>query len=97
MGCCGKARANLSVSRAAHAHPLSTSSHSTNPLASGMGSKAITAGAGAMPIRYLGRSDIVVRGPLTGRAYAFSPTDPVHPVDRRDADILLRTSFFRQP
>jgi hypothetical protein len=93
MGCCGKARANLSVSRSA----LSTGSSSRSPQANGIGSRAITAGAGAMQIRYLGRSDIVVRGPLTGRAYAFSPADPVHPVDRRDADILLRTSFFRQP
>jgi hypothetical protein len=45
-------------------------------------------------LRYSGGSGIIVRGPATGKQYAFSPTAPAHPVDPRDAAILLRTNRF---
>lgn len=45
---------------------------------------------------YLERSPITVRGAVTGRQYAFSMGTPVQSVDVRDAEVLLRTAFFRR-
>lgn len=100
MGCCGKARANLSVSRAAMGRavpPASSAGASSAGAASGgvMPAKALAAAGGALQLRYTGPSDVVVRGPLTGKSYAFSQADPVRTVDRRDAETLLRTHYFR--
>lgn len=50
----------------------------------------------AVSLEYLESSPIQVRGPATGRQYMFSGTQPVQPVDLRDADALLRTRFFRK-
>ena len=47
-------------------------------------------------LRYLQRSPIRVRGPVTGRTYDFSSSNPVQAVDTRDAATLMRTRFFRQ-
>jgi hypothetical protein len=46
-------------------------------------------------IQYLRTPAIVIRGPFTGRRYAFSGDSPVQAVDARDASSLLRTGFFR--
>ena len=45
-------------------------------------------------LEYTGSGEIVVRGPATGRAYAFASGAKVH-VDRRDSDALRRTRLFR--
>jgi len=95
MGCCGKARANLGVSRAAMARTMPPASGAGGTTAVTMRPRALAAGDGALGLRYVGQSDIVVRGPLTGKSYAFSQRDPVSSVDRRDAEILLRTRYFR--
>jgi hypothetical protein len=47
-------------------------------------------------LRYTQRSPIRVRGPVTGRTYDFSSSNPVQAVDSRDATTLMRTRFFRQ-
>ena len=47
-----------------------------------------------MPLRYRERSRILVRGPVTGRVYEFSPHQPTLSVDMRDADVLMRTGRF---
>lgn len=60
---------------------------------------ASSPGAGAAPgvrLRYLERSPVLVRGPVTGRQYEFSGSRPVQRVDGRDAEALLRTGFFRR-
>ena len=36
-----------------------------------------------------------VRGPVSGRAYDFSPSQPTQAVDARDAAVLTRNSLFR--
>jgi hypothetical protein len=51
---------------------------------------------GAVRLRYLARSPVIVRGPVTGATYRFSGTDPVQPVARADRDALLRTGHFAQ-
>jgi hypothetical protein len=50
----------------------------------------------SVSLRYLERSPIRVRGPVTGQQYDFSGSHPVQTVDPRDAPALLRTRFFRQ-
>lgn len=50
----------------------------------------------AINLRYVERSPIQVRGPITGRTYEFSGSRPVQDVDARDAATLLRTRFFRR-
>jgi len=50
----------------------------------------------SVPLRYLEKSPIQLRGPVTGRRYEFSSAHPVQPVDARDASALLRTRFFQQ-
>lgn len=44
---------------------------------------------------YLGTAASVVRGPVSGFAYAFSPAQPVRNVDARDAQVMLRSRLFR--
>lgn len=50
----------------------------------------------SVPLRYLEKSPIQVRGPVTGRRYEFSGAHPVQAVDPGDAAALLRTRFFQQ-
>jgi hypothetical protein len=97
MGCCGKARANLSVSRAAIAPSQTPVSGSS--LQPGLAQPVLRrqdATEVAPMLRYLGQASIVVRGPVTGRGYSFSAANPVRPVDLRDAAVLVRSDYFRQ-
>ena len=41
------------------------------------------------------RETIRVRGVSTGRAYVFTPADPVQTVHPADATVLLRSGHFR--
>ena len=45
-------------------------------------------------LRYTETSRIIVEGSATRRQYEFSASDPVKPVDSRDAAALLNTRFF---
>ncbi len=45
-------------------------------------------------LRFVGRSAILVRGPMTGRSYAFTKPSAEQPVSRADVDALLRTGLF---
>lgn len=96
--CCGKRREELSAQSAAKLPPSRTSqatleSDKGRPLFSG------TAHAAGTPVavRYTESQSIVVRGPVTGRRYAFSAANPVQSVDQRDAGALLQARFFRRP
>jgi hypothetical protein len=50
----------------------------------------------SVQLRYIERSPILVRGPVTGRQYQFSASHPVETIDVCDAAALLRTGFFRK-
>lgn len=50
----------------------------------------------SISVRYLERSPIRVRGPVSGMSYEFSGSSPVQQVDARDASSLLNTRFFRR-
>lgn len=47
-----------------------------------------------MPLRYVERKGVVVRGPTSGVDYRFTADNPVQSVDVRDADSLLRSGLF---
>ena len=51
---------------------------------------------GSVSLRYVEKSPVRVRGPVSGRQYDFSGSHPVQAVDPRDAALLLRTRFFQQ-
>lgn len=64
------------------------------PAPAGCGAPNLT--LGAIRLRYLARSPILVRGTTSGRAYRFSGEDPVQSVARADAQPLLASGHFRR-
>jgi hypothetical protein len=52
--------------------------------------------AGMVRVRYVDPISIVVQGNVSGQRYYFSAGDPVQLVDRRDAEVLLRSRHFRR-
>jgi hypothetical protein len=62
-----------------------------------LGPSAMPKGSNAAmtTLQYLQSSNIVVRGPVTGRRYGFSVWNRVQSVDRRDARALMSTRMFR--
>ena len=47
-------------------------------------------------LQYLEHSPIVVHGPVSGRAYAFSGESAIQSVASVDAERLVQTRFFRR-
>ncbi len=45
---------------------------------------------------YFGRTNIQLRGAVTGQTYAFSRSAPVQAIDRRDVFSMLQTRLFRR-
>jgi hypothetical protein len=105
MRCCGQKRAAL---RSAQSTALVRPSLSPPPTSyqkpSSAGQQAAaraescysSPGYSSVRLRYTENSRILVRGPVTGRQYWFSGSDPVQAVDTRDAAALLRSGFFHQ-
>jgi hypothetical protein len=95
--CCGKNRQQL---RAPSANPVTTQTVRQNmpliPRAPQPAVAPVQPSSSLIALRYLRRSPIRVRGPVTGRVYDFSVSNLVQPVDSRDAAALVRTNFFRQ-
>jgi len=86
MGCCGQKRnaAALMPSRSAAPAPHGFSRGMAGPAAA----------AGGVLLQYRQRARVLVRGPVTGRAYEFSAGQPMQSVEPRDAEMLLRTRQF---
>jgi hypothetical protein len=57
-------------------------------------SESATLQNSALCLRYSGQSDMCVQGSVTGSVYQFSPSEPVQPVDARDARFLLGSRLF---
>jgi|HubBroStandDraft_1064217.scaffolds.fasta_scaffold07669_5 hypothetical protein len=57
-------------------------------------SESAIAQKAALRLRYTGQSEMCVQGSVTGSVYQFSPTEPVQPVDPRDARFLLGSRLF---
>lgn len=104
MGCCGQKRAALrsaplpTVTRPSPNLPTPTSQA---PIARQQvtvhtqSAQSLPTGS-SVAVRYTQASPILVRGPVSGRHYQFSGSNPVHAVDGRDVAALLRTGFFNQ-
>ena len=56
----------------------------------------VPARANGTGVHYLGTKPILLRGPVSGTAYSFSPARAASAVDPRDVDVLLRTGLFRR-
>jgi hypothetical protein len=51
--------------------------------------------AGELRLRTVRRTPIRVRGPVSGREYLFTRSDPVRSVDPADGPAMLRSGLFR--
>ncbi len=107
MGCCGQKRSQaMGVARGAAIGAMPATMLGAGagagvamwPSPSPSGSAALVQstlqGARSVTLRLRERARVVVRGPVTGRAYAFGTESPTQPVDVRDAEALLRTRRF---
>ena len=95
MGCCGRARANLGVAYAAN-RQVGPEAAGAAPGGGGLPLQRQPIEQGAtVTLRYLGSAAVTVRGPVTGRTYAFCASAPRRSVDPKDAIVLLRTAYFR--
>jgi len=45
---------------------------------------------------YFGRTNVQLRGAISGQTYQFSRSAPVQPVDARDVFSMLQTRLFRR-
>lgn len=95
MGCCGQHRnaggPTALSHRPATGMAVGQSPSPAWPLHPGNGA---TPDRGVVPLRSRERARLLVRGPVTGRAYEFSAAQPIQAVDARDAESLLRTRLF---
>ena len=105
MACCGQKREALGQaltttrSTNVQAVPTRTPTRSTSfadspPPAPRPAAALASVPFGAVGMRYLARSPIVVRGPTSGIEYRFSAAQPVQRVARSDCATLLRTGHF---
>ena len=107
MGCCGQKRSQpVGMARGA---PMGAAPASRPGAGAGVGvgmwpspgssiayAQATLQGARSVTLRLRERARVVVRGPVTGRAYAFGTEGATQPVDARDAEALLRTRRFER-
>ena len=89
MSCCG-------LNRALAAASVFPTGSTTPPVFAGdiPARTATRAQQGDIPLRYREHARILVRGPVTGRSYVFSATQPTQPVNPHDAVHLLRSRYF---
>ena len=95
--CCGKRREVLSAQSAAKLPPskMPQAVLQLRKERALFSSSGHAAGA-SVSVRYTESQSVIVRGPVTGRSYAFSAANPVQSVDSRDAAALLQARFFRR-
>jgi hypothetical protein len=94
--CCGKRREELRA-QSAQILPRLRTSQATFEADEGRARFGAAHSSGASVfVRYTESQRVVVRGPVTGRRYAFSAASPVQSVDSRDASALLGARYFRR-
>lgn len=105
--CCGSRRSALRYASASSRSatngpsPRQGASDGIHVPATGLGSAAMMGSKlaqGAFPsvtLNYMEDAAIRVRGPVTGRPYNFSGSQPSQDVDVRDAAVFARNGSFR--
>jgi hypothetical protein len=83
MGCCGQQRAALI--------------HDNSAESRGAGAALTDQIGPSVALEFTRRNNIIVRGPVTGRAYRFHEGSYTQSVDHRDAAALIATGYFRRP
>jgi hypothetical protein len=94
MGCCGRNRAALTESIAPGIPPMPRAPLDVQP--NRVRARTFAPLTTEVSVRYLERPGVVVHGPVTGRRYAFSGTNPVQSVDARDAGAFWHSRYFRR-
>lgn len=101
--CCGSRRstwraasapASVSNARTGESRQLGPQSTPSRPLMAA--GRTLVGQHHDVKVDYTGPSTFRVHGPVTGRAYVFSRTDPSQSVDVRDASVLLHNTSFRR-
>lgn len=57
--------------------------------------RLMSASAPTADLRFTQNSAVLVRGPVTGRHYQFTDGVCGHPIDAKDAAILLKSGYFQ--
>lgn len=57
--------------------------------------RLMNASATTADLRFTQNSAVLVRGPVTGRHYQFKEGICTHPIDAKDAAILLKSGYFQ--
>jgi hypothetical protein len=103
--CCGSRRAAWSSGFASTPRASSAGPGPSSPAPGAPRPPAPTTAAGPAPqaqgafptvlLAYAEARPMRVRGPVTGRPYAFAAAEPPQAVDARDAAVLTRNRAFR--
>jgi hypothetical protein len=96
MPCCGERRRSLSQSLAKPVPLAAPPVGSKNTVSVKLPQRPVEAAYAPVLLRYVGKTNIVVRGQVTNKPYAFPAGGSVVPVDARDAVILLRSNVFHR-
>ena len=94
MGCCGQKRDSLRTQMPLEVQHQPARTNAAIPARAPIEARPAQPAARAQLLRYLRRSPSTVRGPATGRVYAFGPQTPLQPVDERDVPGLIATGAF---
>jgi hypothetical protein len=96
MTCCGERRRALTQSLAKPVIAATPQVISKGTVSARPPQKPNEPTTAPVLLRYVGNSNIRVRGHVTNRLYAFAARGLVVSVDARDAAILLRSSAFQR-
>jgi len=92
MSCCGQKRAALARSATARTSIQPYSQVSSQALPAQTAPQPIE--ASTVPLRYLGATQLVLRGTHTGNSYYFEKAGIVIAIDASDVDALLNSQLF---
>lgn len=96
MSCCGQGR-DQTRPQSGSGPTLgarSPTSQQPGPNVQWSGAMSTSPGRGAVPLRCREHARLQVRGPVTGKIYAFSSNQSDVMVDAHDAEVLLQTRMF---
>ena len=96
MTCCGERRRALTQSLAKPVTAATPQVISKSAVSARPPQRPTEATYAPVLLRYIGNSNVVVRGHVTNRPYAFATRGSVVSVDARDAAILFRSSAFQR-